>query len=402
MLEPDRAADLLQPKGPLCDHVRMSTAVDRSAFRRKAGSASWHGTSLLNFSAVRFPPGTAVTVKGWVRTRRDSKAGLLVPRTCTTAPASTPIQVVAPSDLAQLPERGPAPDHRLLGRSSTASWCASQGKGQAVEIQADVGAGASAGWTIPTPIPIPPKRHTFEYLREVAHLRPRTNTFGAVTRVRNTLAQAVHRFFHERGFFWIHTPIITAQRLRGRGRSMFRVSTLDLANLPRTRERQDRLLAGLLRQARRILTVSGQLNVETYCLALTQGLHLRPDVPRRELATPAAHLAEFWMIEPEIAFADLNADADLAEDVPQVHLPGRARRAAGRHGVLRRAHRQDVHHAPRDVRRIELRADDLHRGDRGPGEVGQEVRVPGEVGHRPAVRARALPDRGARRPARSS
>jgi asparaginyl-tRNA synthetase len=141
--------------------------------------------------------------------------------------------------------------------------------------------------------------HTPEFLREVAHLRPRTNLIGAVTRVRNTLAQAVHRFFHENGFFWVHTPIITASDCEGAGQ-MFRVSTLDMANLPRTQEGkvdfdQDFFGArppdGLRPAQRRVLLPGAE-----------QGLHLRPDLPRRELQH-RRHLAEFWMIEPEIAFA---------------------------------------------------------------------------------------------------
>src|SRR6476646_4390444 len=155
-----------------------------------------------------------------------------------------------------------------------------------------------------------PKRHTMEYLREVAHLRPRTNVIGAVTRVRHSLAQAVHRFYHERGFFWIHTPIITASDAEGAGQ-MFRVSTLDAANPPRTADGQvdfDKDFFG--REAR--LTVSGQLNVETYCLAMSKVYTFGPTF-RAENSNTRRHLAEFWMIEPEIAFADLNDDANLAE-----------------------------------------------------------------------------------------
>ena len=131
-----------------------------------------------------------------------------------------------------------------------------------------------------------PKRHTMEFLREVAHLRPRTNVIGAVTRVRHTLAQAIHRFFHERGFFWIHTPIITASDAEGAGQ-LFRVSTLDLANLPRTPAARSTFSKDFFgREA--LLTVSGQLNVETYCLALSKVYTFGPDLPRRELEHAAA------------------------------------------------------------------------------------------------------------------
>jgi asparaginyl-tRNA synthetase len=150
-----------------------------------------------------------------------------------------------------------------------------------------------------------------EYLREVAHLRPRTNIIGAVTRVRHTLAQAVHRFFHERGFFWIHTPIITASDAEGAGQ-MFRVSTLDIANPPRTADGKVDFDKDFFGKETR-LTVSGQLNVETYCMAMSKVYTFGPTF-RAENSNTRRHLAEFWMIEPEIAFADLATDAQLAED----------------------------------------------------------------------------------------
>jgi asparaginyl-tRNA synthetase len=189
---------------------------------------------------------------------------------------------------------------------------ASPGAGQAVELQAD--SIEVVGWVDdPEAYPIQPKRASFEYLREVAHLRPRTNTLGAVTRVRHCLSMAIHRYFHENGFFWIHTPIITASDAEGAG-EMFRVSTLDLANLsavPRTPDgRTDFSQDFFGREA--FLTVSGQLNVETYCCALSKVYTFGPTF-RAENSNTSRHLAEFWMIEPEIAFADLAADADLAE-----------------------------------------------------------------------------------------
>ncbi|HEU4615393.1 MAG TPA: asparagine--tRNA ligase, partial [Kofleriaceae bacterium] len=186
----------------------------------------------------------------------------------------------------------------------------SQGQGQAFEIQAT--SIEVVGWVDdPDHYPMQPKRHTMEYLREVAHLRPRTNVIGAVTRVRHTLAQAVHRFFHERGFFWIHTPIITASDAEGAGQ-MFKVSTLDFANLPRTPDGKVDFEQDFFgREAR--LTVSGQLNVETYCMAMSRVYTFGPTF-RAENSNTRRHLAEFWMIEPEIAFADLNDDAQLAED----------------------------------------------------------------------------------------
>src|SRR5438094_843324 len=172
-------------------------------------------------------------------------------------------------------------------------------------------AGGLIGWVDnPDTYPIQPKPHSLEFLREVAHLRPRTNVIAAATRVRHTLAQAVHRFFDENGFFWVNTPIITASDAEGAG-ALFRVSTLDLANPPRTPQGQVDFAQDFFgREA--FLTVSGQLNVEAYCLALTKVYTFGPTF-RAENSNTSRHLAEFWMIEPEIAFADLSDNATLAE-----------------------------------------------------------------------------------------
>jgi asparaginyl-tRNA synthetase len=164
----------------------------------------------------------------------------------------------------------------------------------------------------PDTYPISAKRHSFEYLREVAHLRARTNTFGAVARVRHTLAVAIHRFFDERDFYYVHTPIITASDCEGAGQ-MFRVSTLDLMNLPRTETGAVDFGQDFFGKEAR-LTVSGQLNVETYCCALTRVYTFGPTF-RAENSNTSRHLSEFWMIEPEIAFADLSDNAQLAEDM---------------------------------------------------------------------------------------
>jgi asparaginyl-tRNA synthetase len=167
------------------------------------------------------------------------------------------------------------------------------------------------GWVEdPDTYPIQAKPHTMEYLREVAHLRPRTNVIGATTRVRHTIAQAIHRFFDEHDFLWVNTPIITSSDAEGAG-ELFRVSTLDLANLPRTPEgKVDYAQDFFGREA--FLTVSGQLNVEAYCLALSKVYTFGPTF-RAENSNTSRHLAEFWMVEPEIAFADLYDDATLAE-----------------------------------------------------------------------------------------
>jgi len=186
---------------------------------------------------------------------------------------------------------------------------ASQGKDQDREMQATdvrlIGAIDD-----PETYPIAKKRHTFEYLRTVAHLRPRTNTFGAIARLRNSITQAVHRYFHQHGFVWVNTPIITASDCEGAGQ-LFRVSTLDAANPPRNASGVDFEQDFFGRQT--YLTVSGQLNVESYCLALSKVYTFGPTF-RAEDSNTSRHLAEFWMIEPEVAFADLSANADLAED----------------------------------------------------------------------------------------
>lgn len=253
------------------------------------------------------PEGTKVEVRGWVRTRRDSKAGLSFVH-LTDGSCHDPIQVVAPATLANYQ----AEVLRLTAGASLVARGAlvkSQGKGQAWEVQADE-VQAVGLVDDPEKYPIQPKQHSLEFLRDVAHLRPRTNLFGAVTRVRHHAAQAIHRFFHEEGFFWISTPIITASDAEGAGQ-MFRVSTLDLANLPRDDKGKIDFHKDFFgREA--YLTVSGQLNVEAYCLALSKVYTFGPTF-RAENSNTARHLAEFWMIEPEIAFADLSADADLAE-----------------------------------------------------------------------------------------
>lgn len=257
--------------------------------------------------AGKVAAGSEVTVRGWVRTRRDSKAGLsfvnVSDGSCFDA-----IQVVAPALL----NNYESDVKRLTAGCSvmaTGILVASQGQGQSFELQASKI--EVAGWVEdPETYPIQPKPHSLEFLREVAHLRPRTNLFGAVTRLRHCMAQAVHRFFHEEGFYWVNTPIITTSDAEGAGQ-MFRISTLDMMNLPRTDKGQIDFSKDFFGKEV-FLTVSGQLNVEAYCLALSKVYTFGPTF-RAENSHTTRHLAEFWMIEPEIAFADLNDDANLAE-----------------------------------------------------------------------------------------
>src|SRR5690242_6611530 len=255
----------------------------------------------------RAPQDAPVTLRGWVRTRRDSKAGLSFLHV-SDGSCFNPMQAVVPSTLPNYAEQVL---HLTAGCAVevTGNVVPSPAKGQAFELQAT--SVRVVGWVEdPDSYPIQPKPHTLEFLREVAHLRPRTNVIGAVSRVRDAIAHAIHRFFHDNGFFWINTPIITSSDAEGAG-ELFRVSTLDLANLPRNAEgRIDYAQDFFGREA--FLTVSGQLNVEAYCLALSKVYTFGPTF-RAENSNTSRHLAEFWMIEPEIAFADLGDDATLAE-----------------------------------------------------------------------------------------
>ena len=251
---------------------------------------------------------TNVIIKGWVRNRRDSKAGfsfiIMHDGSCFDG-----IQVIADNTLDNYTDQI---KHLTTGCSAiiTGKLVKSGGKGQSCEIQA-LSVKVTGMVEDPETYPVQPKRHTMEFLREVAHLRPRTNTFSAMTRVRNTLAQAVHRFFHSNGFNWISTPIITASDCEGAG-DMFRVTQLDLANLPLT-DKGDVDFSKDFFGKETYLTVSGQLNVETHALALSKVNTFGPTF-RAENSHTTRHLAEFWMIEPEVAFHDLNDSADLAED----------------------------------------------------------------------------------------
>ncbi len=248
-----------------------------------------------------------VTVRGWVRTRRDSKAGLSFIAVYDGS-CFNPVQAVVNNSLNNYQDEV----LRLTTGCSvivTGKVVESPGEGQAFELQAtnvEV-----TGWVDdPDTYPMAAKRHSIEYLREVAHLRPRTNLVGAVARTRHTLAQALHRFFHENGYFWVSTPLITASDTEGAG-EMFRVSTLDMENLPRDPQGKvdyDKDFFG--KEA--FLTVSGQLNAETYACALSKVYTFGPTF-RAENSNTSRHLAEFWMLEPEVAFANLDDAAALAE-----------------------------------------------------------------------------------------
>jgi len=251
--------------------------------------------------------GTEVTVKGWVRSRRTSKAGIsfvaLHDGTCFD-----PIQLVIPDTLENYEEVT-----RLGSGCSiigTGELVESQGKGQSVEIQTT--SLEVVGWVDdPEAYPISKKRHTFEYLRTQAHLRPRTNSFGAITRLRATIANSIHNYFYNNEFYWVNTPLITHSDCEGAG-EMFRVSTLDTMNTPINDQGKTDFEKDFFGQET-FLTVSGQLNVESHALAMSKVYTFGPTF-RAENSHTSRHLSEFWMVEPEIAFADLEDDAALAED----------------------------------------------------------------------------------------
>lgn len=258
-------------------------------------------TAIKALLAHKIELNASVTIEGWVRSRRTSKGGFSFVHVHDGSCFDT-IQAVADGALANY-ERDIAELATGASVRVTGTLVESQGKGQDREIQA-TSIEVVGDVDDPETYPIAKKRHTFEYLRGVAHLRPRTNTFGAIARMRNTLAQAVHGYLNEQGYIWVATPIITGSDCEGAG-ELFRVSTLDSVN-----KGQD--FADDFFGKETFLTVSGQLNVESYCLAMSKVYTFGPTF-RAENSNTARHLAEFWMIEPEIAFADLAADADLAE-----------------------------------------------------------------------------------------
>jgi asparaginyl-tRNA synthetase len=251
------------------------------------------------------PDGREVTVKGWVRTKREAKAAVF-------------LEVNDGSRLANIQCVFEAPNEEtasILAKASTGSSVAVVGKllpspaaGQKLEVKAV--SVRVIGEADPATYPLQKKAHSLEFLRDLAHLRPRTNTFGAVARVRNRMAFAVHEFFQARGFQYVHTPLITASDCEGAG-EMFQVTTLDLDRLAKSGEPVDYSRDFFGKPS--FLTVSGQLNVETYAEALSRVYTFGPTF-RAENSNTTRHLSEFWMVEPEVAFAELADNMELAED----------------------------------------------------------------------------------------
>ena len=249
--------------------------------------------------------GEEINVKGWVRTRRGNKnVGFVALNDGSTI---YNIQIVI--DVAQFGEEFLKPITTGACISVNGKLVESQGKGQTVEIQATEV--EIYGEADPTTYPLQKKGHTLEFLREIAHLRPRTNTFGAIFRMRHHMSYAIHKYFNDRGFFYFHTPIITASDAEGAG-SMFEVTALDLSNPPKTKEGKIDFTEDFFGKQTN-LTVSGQLEGELGAMALGAIYTFGPTFRAENSNTPR-HLAEFWMIEPEVAFNDNDDNMDLAED----------------------------------------------------------------------------------------
>lgn len=249
--------------------------------------------------------GQSLLVKGWVRTRRDSKAGFSFLE-LNDGSSLANLQVIADTNLPNYESEV----RRLSAGCSVAvqgELKPSQGRGQITELHATEL--SVLGWADPESYPLQKKRHSFEKLREWAHLRPRTNTFGAIARVRNCVSNSVHQFFQREGFLYIQTPIITASDCEGAG-ALFRVTTLDPTALDQPSGPVDYSLDFFQRPA--YLTVSGQLEAEIFATALSKVYTFGPTF-RAENSNTSRHLAEFWMVEPEMAFFDLQDNMDLAE-----------------------------------------------------------------------------------------
>jgi asparaginyl-tRNA synthetase len=246
-----------------------------------------------------------VTVNGWVRTRRENKEFSFIELNDGSCLAN--LQVIADRSM-------PEYDRTVAPLTTGSSICVdgrlveSPGKGQQCELRAD---SVHIYTVAPPDYPLQKKRHSFEYLREIAHLRPRTNAFGAIARMRSSLCHAVHTFFNERGFHYVHTPIITTSDCEGAG-EMFSVSSMDLESPPRTPDGRIDFARDFFGKAA-YLTVSGQLEAEIYATALSRVYTFGPTF-RAENSNTTRHLAEFWMVEPEMAFCDLRGDMDLAEE----------------------------------------------------------------------------------------
>lgn len=249
--------------------------------------------------------GSEATVKGWIRTVRNQKSFSFIE--VNDGSTLSNLQIVLNADLPGYEEQIKA---LSTGVAVAVKGTLAMGQGATPQIELQAQELTVIGTCDPEVYPLQKKRHTFEFLRSIAHLRPRTNTIGAVARIRNALSFATHKFFQERGFLYLHTPIITASDCEGAGQ-MFKVTTLDLDNVPRSEKGEIDYGKDFFGKPA-YLTVSGQLNGEIYASALSDIYTFGPTF-RAENSNTSRHLAEFWMIEPEMAFADLSDNMDCAE-----------------------------------------------------------------------------------------
>ena len=289
--------------------------------------------------------GSQVVVKGWVRTKRESKNAVFI----AINDGSTIHTIQAVAEPGQINEE-------LLKRITTGSCVRvagalveSVGSGQRVEVKvADVEVYGTAD---PDTYPLQPKKHSLEFLREIAHLRPRTNTFSAVLRIRHALAFTINKYFNDNGFFYLHTPIITASDAEGAG-EMFRVTTLDLNKLPRTDEGKIDFKEDFFGRETN-LTVSGQLEGELGALALSKIYTFGPTF-RAENSNTTRHLAEFWMIEPEMAFFELEDNMNLAEDFVKTVISYALQHCADDLAFLQKRLEEEEKNKPQNERQMPL------------------------------------------------
>ena len=314
--------------------------------------------------------GREVLLQGWIRTRRDSKAGFSFLELNDGSSLGN-IQVIAEQTLPNYETEikrlspGASVSVRGLVRASPA-------KGQPTEVQAT--AVAVHGLADPEAYPLQKKQHSFEFLRTIAHLRPRTNTFGAIARVRNCVCRSIHEFFQEEGFLYVHTPIITASDCEGAG-AMFQVTTLKLDNVPKDDEDQVDFMQDFFDQPT-YLTVSGQLEAETYACALGKVYTFGPTF-RAENSNTSRHLAEFWMVEPEMAFFELADNMELAERfLKRIFRDVLARCAEDMEFFRQRHRRHRGRHAGEDRRRAGSTASATPRRWRSSSAVGEKFEFP--------------------------
>ncbi|MBN1686323.1 MAG: asparagine--tRNA ligase, partial [Spirochaetales bacterium] len=249
--------------------------------------------------------GAEITVSGWVRTKRDSKSVCFLE--INDGSCLSNLQAVVDRNGVTNPDEV---ERANTGASVVVSGTLQESPGKNQSVELAVSTVQVIGEAPPETYPLQKKRHSFEFLREIAHLRPRTNTFGAVARVRNAMSYAIHRFFQDRGFYYIHTPIISTSDAEGAG-EMFQVTTLPLEEIAAGKNGVNYEEDFFGRKA--ALTVSGQLEAEVYALAMSNVYTFGPTF-RAEKSNTTRHLAEFWMIEPEMAFCDINCNMDLAEE----------------------------------------------------------------------------------------